>query len=340
MQDARHLPASRKRWMRRTCSTSSTPPAPPANRRASSTPPAAISPASYATTKWVFDLKDEDVYWCTADIGWVTGHSYVVYGPLANGATVVMYEGAPDWPEQGSLLGDRRALRRHDLLHGADRDPRVHALGHRVAGTQRSELLRLLGSVGEPINPEAWMWYHEHIGGERCPIVDTWWQTETGMIMITPLPGMTTTKPGSATQPFPGISAEIRTQDGDARRGRRRPAHADEAVAGDAARHLRRSRALRQAVLQPVEGRRLLHRRRREEGRRRLLLAARPRRRRAERRGSSHRHDGSRERAGRSPARRRGGGRRPRARDQGAGDRGVRHAEGRHPWAARRWSTN
>ena len=118
---------------------------------------------SYATTKWVFDLKDDDVYWCTADIGWVTGHSYVVYGPLANGATVVMYEGAPDWPDEGSLLGDRRALRRHDLLHRADGDPRLHALGRpssRRGTTCRS--LRLLGSVGEPINPEAWMWYHKH----------------------------------------------------------------------------------------------------------------------------------------------------------------------------------
>ena len=145
---------------------------------------------TYATTKWVFDLKDDDVYWCTADIGWVTGHSYVVYGPLANGATVVMYEGAPDWPDEGSLLGDHRAPRRHDPLHRADRDPRVHALGHGMAGEARPRArCACSGSVGEPINPEAWMWYHEHIGGERCPIVDTWWQTETGAIMITPLPG-------------------------------------------------------------------------------------------------------------------------------------------------------
>src|SRR5574339_636726 len=132
---------------------------------------------TYLTTKWVFDLKDEDTYWCTADIGWVTGHSYVVYGILANGATSLMFEGVPNYPQN-----------------------------HRLSS------LRLLGSVGEPINPEAWIWYHEVIGGGRCPIVDTWWQTETGGIMITPLPGITTTKPGSATVPFPGISAALLDQ--------------------------------------------------------------------------------------------------------------------------------
>ena len=162
-----------------------------------------------ATTKHVFDLKDEDVFWCTADIGWVTGHSYVVYGPLANGATVVMYEGAPDWPERDrfwklierygvTVLYTAPTAVRAFMKWGVEH-PRAHDLS----------TLRLLGSVGEPINPEAWMWYHEHIGGGRCPIVDTWWQTETGGIMITPLPGVTTTKPGSATQPYPGIVAEL-----------------------------------------------------------------------------------------------------------------------------------
>ena len=172
---------------------------------------------TYATTKWVFDLKEDDVYWCTADIGWVTGHSYVVYGPLANGATVVMYEGAPDWPQKDRFWSIDRALRRHDFLHRADRDPRVHALGHRLA--ERSTICRRCGCSdrsGEPINPEAWIWYHLHIGGDRCPVVDTWWQTETGAIMITPLPGITSTKPGSATQPFPGISAEVLTDKGEA----------------------------------------------------------------------------------------------------------------------------
>ena len=170
---------------------------------------------AYATTKWVFDLKEDDVYWCTADIGWVTGHSYVVYGPLANGATVVMYEGAPDWPKKDRLweIVERLGVTifytaptaiRAFMKWGTDW-PAHHDLSS----------LRLLGSVGEPINPEAWIWYHLHIGGSRCPIVDTWWQTETGAIMITPLPGITKTKPGSATHAFPGIFAEILTDKGE-----------------------------------------------------------------------------------------------------------------------------
>ncbi len=171
---------------------------------------------TYATTKWVFDLKEEDVYWCTADIGWVTGHSYVVYGPLANGATVLMYEGAPDWPMKDrfwaliarygvTIFYTAPTAIRAFMRWGTDW-PKKHDLSS----------LRLLGSVGEPINPEAWIWYHLHIGGDRCPVVDTWWQTETGAIMITPLPGLTSTKPGSATHPFPGISAEVLTNKGEA----------------------------------------------------------------------------------------------------------------------------
>ena len=170
---------------------------------------------TYATTKWVFDLKEDDVYWCTADIGWVTGHSYVVYGPLANGATVVMYEGAPDWPQkdrfwsiierQGVTIFYTAPTAIRAFMQWGDNWPKTHDLSS----------LRLLGSVGEPINPEAWIWYHLHIGGERCPVVDTWWQTETGAIMITPLPGITSTKPGSATQTFPGISAEVLTEKGE-----------------------------------------------------------------------------------------------------------------------------
>ncbi|MEW6323426.1 MAG: acetate--CoA ligase [Acidobacteriota bacterium] len=170
---------------------------------------------TYATTKWVFDLKEDDVYWCTADIGWVTGHSYVVYGPLANGATVVMYEGAPDWPQKDRFwsIVERLGVTifytaptaiRAFMRWGTDW-PKKHDLSS----------LRLLGSVGEPINPEAWVWYHLHIGGARCPVVDTWWQTETGAIMITPLPGITRTKPGSATRPFPGVSAEILNDKGE-----------------------------------------------------------------------------------------------------------------------------
>jgi acetyl-CoA synthetase len=171
---------------------------------------------AYATTKWVFDLKEDDVYWCTADIGWVTGHSYVVYGPLANGATVVMYEGAPDFPHKDRFweIVERYGV---TILYTAPTAIRAF-MKWGPEWPERHDLssLRLLGSVGEPINPEAWMWYHLYIGRERCPIVDTWWQTETGHILITPLPGLTRTKPGSATHPFPGISAEIRKDDGSA----------------------------------------------------------------------------------------------------------------------------
>ena len=168
----------------------------------------------YATTKWVFDLKDEDVYWCTADIGWVTGHSYVVYGPLANGATVVMYEGAPDWPQKDRLW---EIVERYGVTIFYTAPTAIRAFmkwGTEWPKKHDLSSLRLMGSVGEPINPEAWVWYHLHIGNSRCPIVDTWWQTETGAIAITPLPGITRTKPGSATQPFPGISAEILTDKG------------------------------------------------------------------------------------------------------------------------------
>jgi len=163
----------------------------------------------HATTQCVFDLKEDDVYWCTADVGWVTGHSYIVYGPLANGATALMYEGAPNWPESdrfwdlcekyGVTIFYTAPTAIRAFMKWGDEWPAKHDLSK----------LRLLGSVGEPINPEAWMWYHEVIGGERCPIVDTWWQTETGAIMITPLPAVTTTRPGSATEPFPGISAAL-----------------------------------------------------------------------------------------------------------------------------------
>jgi acetyl-CoA synthetase len=168
----------------------------------------------YATTKWVFDLKDDDVYWCTADIGWVTGHSYVVYGPLANGATVFIYEGAPDWPKQDRFW---QLIEKHKVTVFYTAPTAIRAFmkwGESLPKSHDLSSLRLLGSVGEPINPEAWMWYHRNIGGERCPIVDTWWQTETGAIMITPLPGIVATKPGSATKAFPGIEAKILNQQG------------------------------------------------------------------------------------------------------------------------------
>jgi len=173
------------------------------------------SVGTYITTKWVFDLKDTDTFWCTADIGWVTGHSYIVYGPLQNGATVLMYEGAPNWPafdrfwaivekhKVNIMYTAPTAIR--TFIKWGDEWPRKHDLTS----------LRLLGTVGEPINPEAWMWYREVIGGNRCPIVDTWWQTETGAIMISPVPGAVATKPGSATKPLPGIEAEVVTRMGE-----------------------------------------------------------------------------------------------------------------------------
>ena len=157
----------------------------------------------------IFDVKPDSVYWCAADIGWVTGHSYIVYGPLCNGTTGVIYEGTPDFPDRDRwwAIVERYAV---NILYTAPTAIRTHMKwGPEHAARHDLSSLRLLGSVGEPINPEAWVWYHEHVGGGRCPIVDTWWQTETGMIMITPLPGITTTKPGSATRPFPGVEAAV-----------------------------------------------------------------------------------------------------------------------------------
>ena len=169
----------------------------------------------YATTKLVFDLKEDDVYWCTADLGWVTGHSYVVYGPLANGATVLMYEGAPDWPSKDRFWS---LVEKYGVTVFYTAPTAIRAFmkwGTDWPARRNLSTLRLLGSVGEPINPEAWVWYHRYIGGERCPIVDTWWQTETGAIMITPLPGVTTLKPGSAMRAFPGISAAVLNAKGE-----------------------------------------------------------------------------------------------------------------------------
>ena len=173
------------------------------------------STQTYITTKWVFDLKDEDVYWCTADIGWVTGHSYIVYGPLQNGATTVMYEGAPDYPGRDRFwdIIEKYGI---TILYTAPTAIRAFMRwGDQWPAKHDMSSLRLLGSVGEPINPEAWIWYQKNIGGDRCPIVDTWWQTETGAILITPLPGYTATKPGSATKTFPGISAAILDEAGN-----------------------------------------------------------------------------------------------------------------------------
>ena len=170
---------------------------------------------AYISAKWVFDLKDEDVYWCTADIGWVTGHSYIVYGPLLNGATVLMYEGAPFTPTPDRFW---RIVEKHKvtILYTAPTAIRSFMrLGEEHPRKHEMKTLRLLGTVGEPINPEAWMWYREVIGRNRCPIVDTWWQTETGCIMVAPLPGAIPTKPGSATLPLPGIAADVVDQEGN-----------------------------------------------------------------------------------------------------------------------------
>ena len=168
-----------------------------------------------ATHRYIFDVKPDSVYWCAADIGWVTGHSYIVYGPLANATTGVLYEGVPDYPDRDRwwAIVERYTV---DILYTAPTAIRAHMKwGPEHAAKHDLSSLRLLGSVGEPINPEAWIWYREHIGGGRCPIVDTWWQTETGMVLITPLPGVTTTKPGSATRPFPGVDAAVVNDQGE-----------------------------------------------------------------------------------------------------------------------------
>jgi acetyl-CoA synthetase len=169
----------------------------------------------YATTKWIFDIKDEDVYWCTADIGWVTGHSYVVYGPLLNGATTLMYEGAPDFPAKDRFWAIVEKYRVNILYTAPTAIRAFMKWGNEFPKKHDMRSLRLLGTVGEPINPEAWIWYQQVIGAGRCPIVDTWWQTETGHILISPLPGLTKTKPGSATRPFPGIEADVVNDKGE-----------------------------------------------------------------------------------------------------------------------------
>ncbi|MBI4508562.1 MAG: acetate--CoA ligase [Deltaproteobacteria bacterium] len=169
---------------------------------------------TYLSTKWVFDIKEEDTFWCTADVGWVTGHSYVVYGPLSNGATTMMYEGAPDHPEPDRFW---RLIDAYDVSIFYTAPTAIRSFirwGEQWPMKHDLTSLRLLGTVGEPINPEAWMWYHKVLGGGRCPIVDTWWQTETGAIMVSPLPGATPTKPGSCTRPLPGVVADVVAKDG------------------------------------------------------------------------------------------------------------------------------
>ena len=217
-----------------------------------------LTQAAY-THHVVFDHKPgADVYWCTADIGWVTGHSYIVYGPLANRATQVIYEGTPNTPHEGRHweIIDKYGV---SIYYTAPTLIRTFMKwGKEIPEKYDLSSLRVLGSVGEPINPEAWMWYRENIGHDNCPIVDTWWQTETGAIMISPLPGVTATKPGSAMRPLPGISAEVVNDEADAgRQGRGRLPGARQAVAGDAAHHLGRRRALPRHLLvagSPTQG--------------------------------------------------------------------------------------
>ncbi|MGI9308535.1 MAG: acetate--CoA ligase, partial [Gammaproteobacteria bacterium] len=167
------------------------------------------------TNKWVFDLNDDDIFWCTADVGWITGHSYVAYGPLAAGTTILMYEGAPTVPDAGRFWSICEKYRVTIFYTAPTAIRALMKFGSEVPAKYDLSSIRLLGTVGEPINPEAWMWYHEVIGREQCPIVDTWWQTETGAIMLSPVPGVTATKPGSCTRPLPGIAADIVDEDGN-----------------------------------------------------------------------------------------------------------------------------
>ena len=200
------------RWIPRHCSSCSTPPGRPANRRASCTPPVDTwsTPRTPHGTRSTCARAIDQVYWCTADVGWITGHSYIVYGCLPNRVPTLMYEGAPNFPAEDRFWDICERHRGDPVLHGPDRDPSVHEMGRRTRHPKHDlSKLKVLGTVGEPINPEAWMWYHRTVGGERCPIVDTWWQTETGGHMITPHPAATPTVPGSCTLPAMGIDAAI-----------------------------------------------------------------------------------------------------------------------------------
>ena len=286
----------------------------------------------YATTKWIFDLHDTDVFWCTADIGWVTGHSYIVYGPLANGTTTVMYEGTPDYPDKDRFW---RIVEKYGVTICYTAPTAIRTFmrwGEEFPKRCDLSSLRLLGSVGEPINPEAWVWYWKVIGGGRCPVVDTWWQTETGHILITPLPGHHHAQARLRHAPLPRDRGRRGQRQG--RAGQGGLPRAQEAVAGHAARHLPRPAALRGAVLEQVPGH-LLHGRRRQDRRGRLLLAARPGGRRHEHLGPPRLHHGGGVGAGGPPARGRGRGDRAAPRDQGPGHRGLRDDQGRHQALAR-----
>ncbi len=280
------------------------------------------------THSLVFDYKPGEIYWCTADVGWVTGHSYIVYGPLSNGATTLMFEGVPNYPKADRFW---QVIDKHQVNIFYTAPTAIRALMREgedlVKATSRASL-RLLGSVGEPINPEAWAWYHRVVGDGRCPVVDTWWQTETGGILISPLPGATALKPGSATKPLPGVKPQLVDDKGTCWRARDRQSGADRQLAGPDADGLRRSPALHRHLLQGLSGD-LFHRRRLPARRGWVLLDHRPRRRRDQRLGPPPRHGRGGERAGREPQRRRGGGRGHAARPERAGHLRLCHAEGR-----------
>ncbi len=271
------------------------------------------------THRYIFDIHADDVYWCAADIGWVTGHSYIVYGPLANHTTGVIYEGAPDWPDRDRLWSIVEK-RRVNILYTAPTAIRSFMRwGPEFPKKHDLSSLRLLGTVGEPINPEAWVWYWKYIGTERCPIVDTWWQTETGHILITPLPGITSLKPGSATRPFPGIEADVYDEQGHS---------VPAAVAGDVPDHLQGPRPLRPDLLRSLRRRGLSGGRRGQARRGRLLLAAGTDRRRDERGRAPDLHLRGRIGArGQSEGGRSSGGGQD-GPGGGSGHHGVRHPQG------------
>ncbi len=281
------------------------------------------------THQYVFDYHDGDIYWCTADVGWVTGHSYIVYGPLANGATTLMFEGVPNYPTNSRFW---EVIDKHKVNIFYTAPTAIRALMQAgdapVKKTSRASL-RLLGSVGEPINPEAWEWYHRVVGDGRCPIVDTWWQTETGGILITPLPGATRLKPGSATRPFFGIIPEIVDAEGKVLQG---AASGNlciaEFMAGPDAHGLWRSPAFRRNLFQRLS-RKVFHRRRLPARRGRLLLDHRPRRRRDQCRRPPARHGGSGIGAGRASESVGGRGGRLSAQHQGPGHLCLCHVDGR-----------
>ena len=252
------------------------------------------------THQYVFDYHDGDIYWCTADVGWVTGHSYILYGPLANGAITLMFEGVPNYPSNSRFW---EVIDKHKVNIFYTAPTAIRALMQAgddpVKKTSRKSL-RLLGSVGEPINPEAWEWYHRVVGDGRCPIVDTWWQTETGGILITPLPGATRLKPGSATRPFFGFQPQLVDADGKVLEGASSGNLCIiDSWPGQMRTVYRRPPALHRDLFQDLS-RQVLHRRRLPARRRRLLLDHRPRRRRHQRRRPPPGHRRGRERAGRA----------------------------------------